>query len=1428
MKAAALSSAQVSCTFGAEGFGMIESVPAVNSNGNYSCTGEDPSVAFFERSNSSLYTVGNVSVVESVKLNILSVSIKSTVDNQEGVLLNEAYIDSASSLCSKGTDEVSVCWGSDDVSDLSFTGETVNSFIRKVTTQTSYVFRCHISAEKEMLVDAMWNNEAVSCLLPENLTDASVDTESARTLSAVLLLVNKEKESTSPSKSNALALSKSESVKLQSRPCIDYATRSSALDDFEAVGTNEFDFDLCWGSDSSQVLVRLTGSSISYLQSFEVFCNFFGAIGVADLADTNNTIRALNVADSIQCNIPYQAVIGSGGSTSSLGLGITLNEQVIAQSNLSLNVNVMPPCFMPEVRSVSRPSVSDYDTICFGTETFLQISGSSIPSLVNERQNVTCGFSGKSDPGNVVVTKASATPISVGGSQVIICPMPEGVSVINETFGEVKLMLNREPILPISIDILPYEISTTNNSCTTVTTTIVGEDETELCAGDSIVTSFMGTSITALLETRGSSGFMCVFRGAGNLESLTSPVVSNKTIQCMMPRWSPFSAENRSNIDFTTLLLRIPDTSDMLSVELPNVPVCMDVSSHGVSEDTRPRARSRSLKATNIYTDPEYVNCWPQCCKRPSVSIEFSGRTVEVLKQQPDRLRCAFHSVVPLDGPEYMYSTVSFPNLTSSVLCDSVRGWRPDGSSHGNYDSVTIEVLSENLTTSVYDVNSRPYTPSSGNHSCVEVVAEEYQGLGDVKVQARGLTIAAVIEYLGENNVLKSIDDMVTCTIFDQENKDLVVFGTSFDVNNSSYLSCTRYYGTPYVFSSPSLRMEVENLFDGNNTALLVENFQNKIEIDDATNGPNDNPKDQDNLAAILGGVLGGLAFLILCCLLWFFCCKRKDDDEKKMKDLESEGSDNPADSNYKYSPHDHPPISGTQTESKRFDIGSRIEARYRYDAEDLEANNWYKGTVVKAGEAGKYEVRFDDEFGLGKRVVDAHSLRFPATDFGRKEVVEVKNSEAEEDDIWNWNRAKVVKREKNDSYEIEWCGQNQKAASSRISVAGSSIRYPLTQLKRGDLITSKIGKGRPEVGVIAGVNFGEKEVDDNFDVKFMSPEVGLKTGIKKSALAAFELIPGELVEMRDEEDNTQWHLVELVAYKKELLTCDVQKGSLRINDVPVTCISTVLYVPGDEVDVYVIPDDGSVATVFNKKAFSPSSKIAKSSAVSNGVHEESVWLPGKIVNVNPDGVSYEVKFDDSARPNEKFVVLNQLRRKSKAALETNELQNKKNEKADKKAETVSEDRAVSEEEAHKYSTSALPQYFDYQPMVWRPPLRPATERDSLRFRRKAPLRYKDLPEDRFEITVNKSQGLAMSLGLTTEHSIIVARFLDLPNGEWGPVEATGLVGLKDQLLTINGVRIDGFSFAKAAELIRVSPDEITLGFARFKEESSTVTVAQT
>jgi len=116
------------------------------------------------------------------------------------------------------------------------------------------------------------------------------------------------------------------------------------------------------------------------------------------------------------------------------------------------------------------------------------------------------------------------------------------------------------------------------------------------------------------------------------------------------------------------------------------------------------------------------------------------------------------------------------------------------------------------------------------------------------------------------------------------------------------------------------------------------------------------------------------------------------------------------------------------------------------------------------------------------------------------------------------------------------------------------------------------------------------------------------------------------------------------------------------------------------------------------------------------------------------------------------------------------------------------------------------------------------------RFKKRRPLSYRELPNNQFDITVDTTEGLGVHLGWTEDQKVIVAGFRDLENGDWGPLEASGLVMLKDQVIKINDVDVTTNGMAEISETILASKQRIKIRFGRESVAPSQVDmeVAQT
>ena len=90
-------------------------------------------------------------------------------------------------------------------------------------------------------------------------------------------------------------------------------------------------------------------------------------------------------------------------------------------------------------------------------------------------------------------------------------------------------------------------------------------------------------------------------------------------------------------------------------------------------------------------------------------------------------------------------------------------------------------------------------------------------------------------------------------------------------------------------------------------------------------------------------------------------------------------------------------------------------------------------------------------------------------------------------------------------------------------------------------------------------------------------------------------------------------------------------------------------------------------------------------------------------------------------------------------------------------------------------------------------------------------------PDDRFEYEAELSthDGLGMSFGKTENNRILVTGFQKLRNGKRGEAEKSGMIHIKDEILSINGTSVEGLTLQQVAEIIRAGGGKINLKLCR-------------
>ena len=175
------------------------------------------------------------------------------------------------------------------------------------------------------------------------------------------------------------------------------------------------------------------------------------------------------------------------------------------------------------------------------------------------------------------------------------------------------------------------------------------------------------------------------------------------------------------------------------------------------------------------------------------------------------------------------------------------------------------------------------------------------------------------------------------------------------------------------------------------------------------------------------------------------------------------------------------------------------------------------------------------------------------------------------------------------------------------------------------------------------------------------------------------------------------------------------------------------------------------------------------------------VWKRGKLVRKNSDNATYVVKLDDGGV--ERFVAEEAIREPSKV---------------------------VPPKRTSSFQGSVRPDVLK--------------EDGSFKYPVKKPLAYRELPENQFEMTIDRTDGLGIKLGITEAKGhasgghIVISEFTDIPSGGWGPLEGSGVVGISDELLEINGVSVVDMPLRAVDKLIRESPEQMKLKFGRNHE----------
>mmetsp|Transcript_13846 Transcript_13846/g.44292 ORF Transcript_13846/g.44292 Transcript_13846/m.44292 type:complete len:142 (-) Transcript_13846:520-945(-) len=101
------------------------------------------------------------------------------------------------------------------------------------------------------------------------------------------------------------------------------------------------------------------------------------------------------------------------------------------------------------------------------------------------------------------------------------------------------------------------------------------------------------------------------------------------------------------------------------------------------------------------------------------------------------------------------------------------------------------------------------------------------------------------------------------------------------------------------------------------------------------------------------------------------------------------------------------------------------------------------------------------------------------------------------------------------------------------------------------------------------------------------------------------------------------------------------------------------------------------------------------------------------------------------------------------------------------------------------------------------------------RLRAKDTLDFRQLGPREYMVRLPVQGGLGLSLGWTADRTVVVAGFLDLADGTWGPAEACGHICRHDKVVKANGAALEGLSLAEVSCLLRKSGEFLELELRR-------------
>uniref|UniRef100_A0A7S2S2Z3 VWFA domain-containing protein n=1 Tax=Mucochytrium quahogii TaxID=96639 RepID=A0A7S2S2Z3_9STRA len=1273
-------------------------------------------------------------------------------------------------------DDISGCWGNANGSTFFFGGKTAKTLSRETGMSCLFDDPENITpVPPKFELTAVYSNEleGFTCAFPDELYQG---TSGRSEKTSVSLRIQ-----TSSAQRILFSQNFTMNVKANDNECFNTSVVPLVENEPACLGAN--------------VTLDITGDSlIRYLAlvSGDIACQF----------SEDYEVNATKSDSKIRCNLPGNATLPSYWKR---WVDLPLPKKSLLKLAVpGYSVMSSPVCFSSVIsvgaqkkETERRRQLQSTDKkYCLGDTLSTGFAGKSLENLLTRfnANQFKCVWEVDTDfTGGVPGEKVETTPTQDSPSQ-LICTSPVWSPfevAIKGAYKSVYLQLGSDQIGDAqSLSSPDYKASVCSGQITWGTQTNSSEGD---CKRVNVEATLNGRSAVAFQKDPTKlSRVNCKFTMTNGTVLIKAPVFQPDAIVCTAPGWdisSPGSGEY---------------TSVTIMVELD------DKSLRDVKTETFPNTGSRECI---------YVLYRQKQCVGDGVNVTIAGPTLSSYEAHATASK-SVDSKTAQNYCKFLHSTAasSLTSTGSGYECVAFEQFIPGKGQNNRLTFGFGDLQGNNLQVGDVDFVVNVDTMNS---TCM---ADDY-----AMSTCAGTQEGTIVEFIGRTPASNINASDVQCIFRNDTSGETAIVNATVHSTDNSRIVCV----SGKAFDNHTVTFE--------GTVLTTGAIPKDPETCVGAGRPAaPGSGDSSNLGLILG-LTFGLLFLVLILAFIayrYYQARKEDKDEDDYHAMPS-----PSEKEKFTDKSATPGTSIVPAEGAiGFTAGDRVEAFGCFDGSPIESGQgWFKGHVVGDNYDGTYTVRLDvipgREEGDTDVVVGGGDVRMPLTDFGVGDAVEARFGGGN-----TWHRALVDRVCKNNCYDLSF---DEDGLSEESMVPGDLIRPPKMIFQEGDVVEV--------ISISAGGRYVHAKVvqvdicTESYRVAVSRLGEGGEFFAQPDTLRAFIPEQAEIVDVRiGESENYARATIQSTCAQDQ--TCklnydpaDVAEFDLAVEDGDSVSWSDVfrpLYVHGQSVRVKQADNTWKVAEVIlaqpNTNLYNvqyedntiendiPVSRIKHASllhsylsglfALGENVNVETSpgsgqWIPATITTVHQTG-TYDVEYQNNhSVKNEDHVPSTRIQ--GVAADQPTNYQ-----------DILLEDDEI---ENSPYLN------------IWRPPIREHQQSDEgdglevpfhLRFRKRKPLHFAELPGNQFEVTLDMSEGLGLSLGWTNDNRVIVAGFRDLPNGDWGPVEACGLVGLKDQLLCVNDTSISGKSFVEVSELIKNSGKTIKLVFGRWSHEEGPVSMS--